>query len=276
VGIAEAMSASDATFEGNRSMSNFDRNAPVWGAGRAQQTSAVEMDQGLRSFMLGVYNNMSIGLAITGLFAVGISMLAIAGYTPTGKVAALTPLGTALYASPLKWLVMLAPLAFILFFSFRAEQMSSSSARAMFFAFAAVMGVSLSSIFVVFTGESIAKVFFITAATFGGISLYGYTTKKSLSGMGSFLIMGLIGLIIASVVNLFLASSALSFAISVIGVLVFAGLTAWDTQRLKEMYLYSDLDAESAAKLSVNGALSLYLNFVNMFQMLLSLFGNRE
>ena len=257
-------------------MSNFDRNAPVWGAGRAQQTSAVEMDQGLRSFMLGVYNNMTIGLAITGLAAIGISMLAIAGVSPTGKVTALTPLGQALYLSPLKWVVMLAPLAFILFFSFKAESMSSSSARAMFFAFAAVMGVSLSSIFVVYTGESITKVFFITAATFGALSLYGYTTKKSLSAMGSFLIMGLIGLVIASVVNIFLQSSALSFAVSAIGVLVFAGLTAWDTQRLKEMYLYSDMDAESAAKLSVNGALSLYLNFINMFQMLLSLFGSKQ
>jgi FtsH-binding integral membrane protein len=257
-------------------MSNFDRNAPVWGAGRAQQTSAVEMDQGLRSFMLGVYNNMSIGLAITGLAAIGISMLAIAGVSPTGKVTALTPLGQALYLSPLKWVVMLAPLAFILFFSFKAESMSSSSARAMFFAFAAVMGVSLSSIFVVYTGESITKVFFITAATFGALSLYGYTTKKSLSAMGSFLIMGLIGLVIASVVNIFLQSSALSFAVSAIGVLVFAGLTAWDTQRLKDMYLYSDMNPEEAAKLSVNGALSLYLNFINMFQMLLSLFGSKQ
>jgi FtsH-binding integral membrane protein len=257
-------------------MSNFDRNAPVWGAGRAQQTSAVEMDQGLRSFMLGVYNNMTIGLAITGLVAIGISMLAIADVSPTGKVTQLTALGQALYLSPLKWVVMLAPLAFILFFSFKAESMSSSSARAMFFAFAAVMGLSLSSIFIVFTGESIARVFFITAAAFGGLSLFGYTTKKSLSGMGSFLIMGLSGLGIASVVNLFLASSALAFAVSVIGVLVFAGLTAWDTQRLKEMYLYSGLDQEGADKLAVNGALSLYLNFVNMFQMLLSLFGNRN
>jgi FtsH-binding integral membrane protein len=257
-------------------MSNFDRNAPVWGAGRAQQTSAVEMDQGLRSFMLGVYNNMSIGLAITGLAAIGISMLAIAGVSPTGKVTELTAFGQAIYLSPLKWVVMLAPLAFIFFFSFKAESMSAATARTMFFAFAAIMGVSMSSIFVVFTGESITKVFFITAAAFGALSLAGYTTKKSLSAMGSFLIMGLIGLMIASVVNIFLASSGLSFAISAIGVLVFAGLTAWDTQRLKEMYLYSNMDAESAAKLSVNGALSLYLNFINMFQMLLSLFGNRN
>lgn len=256
-------------------MSDFDRNAQVWGQGRVQ-TSAAELDQGLRSFMLGVYNNMTIGLAITGLFAIGISMLAIAGYSPSGKVTALTPLGDALFRSNLKWVVMFAPLAFIFFFSFKAESMSSSTARAMFFAFAAVMGVSMASIFLIFTSESIAKVFFITSASFAGLSLFGYTTKKSLSGIGSFLIMGLIGLVIASVVNIFLASSALSFAISAIGVLVFAGLTAWDTQRLKEMYLYSDLDSESAAKLSVNGALSLYLNFVNMFQMLLSLFGSRQ
>ena len=257
-------------------MSNFDRNAPVWGAGRAQQTSAVEMDQGLRSFMLGVYNNMTIGLAITGLAALAISMLAIAGYTPDGKIAGLTALGQAIYLSPLKWVVMLAPLAFIMFFSFKAENMSAASARTMFFVFAAVMGVSMSSILVVFTGASVVRVFFITAAAFGALSLVGYTTKKSLSGMGSFLIMGLIGLIIASVVNLFLASSALSFGISVLGVLIFAGLTAWDTQRLKEMYLYSNLDPESAAKLSVNGALSLYLNFINMFQMLISLLGDRR
>jgi FtsH-binding integral membrane protein len=161
-------------------------------------------------------------------------------------------------------------------FSFKAENMSASSARTMFFVFAAVMGVSMSSILVVFTGASVVRVFFITAAAFGALSLVGYTTKKSLSGMGSFLIMGLIGLIIASVVNLFLASSALAFGISVLGVLIFAGLTAWDTQRLKDMYLYSNLDPESAAKLSVNGALSLYLNFINMFQMLISLLGDRR
>jgi FtsH-binding integral membrane protein len=154
--------------------------------------------------------------------------------------------------------------------------MSASAARTMFFAFAAVMGVSLSTILIRYTGASVVQVFFITAAAFGGLSLYGYTTTKSLSGMGSFLVMGLIGLILASVVNIFLASGALGFGISVIGVLIFAGLTAWDTQRLKEMYLSSELGPEEAAKLSVNGALSLYLNFINMFQFLLSLIGNRE
>src|SRR6478736_10505825 len=165
------MSAFANGFRGTFCMSNFDRNAPVWGAGRAQQTSAVEMDQGLRSFMLGVYNNMSIGLAITGLAALGISMLAIGGVSAEGKITALTPLGQALYLSPLKWVVMLAPLAFIFFFSFKAESMSSSTARTMFFAFAAVMGVSMSSIFVVFTGASVTQVFFITAAAFGALSL---------------------------------------------------------------------------------------------------------
>lgn len=260
-------------------MSNFDRNAPAWGAGRVQQASAVEMDQGLRSFMLGVYNNMVIGLAISALFALGVNQLAVTdqanGVARLGGTY-LTAFGKLLYTTPLMWVFALAPLAFILFFSFKADSMRASTARTMFFAFAAVMGVSLSTLLIRYTGASVVQVFFITAATFGGVSLYGYTTKKALSGFGSFLIMGLIGLMIASIVNIFLASSALQFAISAIGVLVFAGLTAWDTQRLKEMYLYSDMGPEEAAKLSVNGALSLYLNFVNMFQMLLSLFGNRS
>jgi FtsH-binding integral membrane protein len=261
-------------------MSDFDRNAQVWGAGRAQQTSAAELDQGLRSFMLGVYNHMVIGLAISAVFALGINQLAVTdqanAVARVGNSIYLTAFGKLLYGTPLMWVVALAPLAFILFFSFRLEKMSAAAARTMFFAFSAVMGLSLSTLLIRYTGASVVQVFFITAATFGGLSLYGYTTQKSLSGWGSFLIMGLIGVILASLVNIFLASSALGFAISVIGVLVFAGLTAYDTQRLKEMYLYSDLDAESALKLSVNGALSLYLDFVNMFQLLLSLFGNRN
>jgi FtsH-binding integral membrane protein len=181
-----------------------------------------------------------------------------------------------LYVSPFKWVVMLAPLAFILFFSFRIDRMSAASARTMFYAFAAVMGLSLSTILVVFTKGSIVQMFFVTAAAFAGLSLFGYTTKKSLSGMGTFLIMGLIGLIIASLVNLWFQSGLMTLAISAIGVLIFAGLTAWDTQRLKEMYLYADMGVEEAQKLAINGALSLYLNFVNMFQMLLNLFGQRE
>ncbi len=255
-------------------MSNFDPNATAWGATRAQTRSAAEVDQGLRSFMLGVYNHMITGLAISGLVAMGTNMLATA--TNAAGRTVLTPIGQMLYVSPLKWVIMLAPLAFILLFTFRADKMSASSARAMFYAFAAVMGLSLSTILVVFTKGSIVQMFFVTAAAFGGLSLFGYTTKKSLSAMGSFLIMGLIGLVIASVVNIFMQSSMLTFAISAIGVLVFAGLTAWDTQRLKEMYLYGEGTAEELAKLSVNGALSLYLNFINMFQMLLNLFGQRE
>jgi FtsH-binding integral membrane protein len=253
-------------------MQPYQQNRTAWGT-TATRTQ-VEVDQGLRAFMLGVYNNMTLGLAVTGLVALGTFMLA----TTTGANGrlALTPFGQAIYLSPLKWVVILAPLAFVFFFSFRMEQMTSATARMVFLLFAAVMGLSLSSIFVVFTGQSITQVFFITAAAFGALSLYGYTTNRSLSGMGSFLIMGLFGLIIASLVNLFLASSALQFAISVIGVLVFAGLTAWDTQRLKEMYIYGNMDGETASKASIFGALSLYLNFINMFQMLLSLFGQRN
>jgi FtsH-binding integral membrane protein len=255
-------------------MSNYDPNAPVWNAGVARAGTSAEIDEGLRSFMLGVYNHMIIGLAISGLAALGTNMLATVK-TAAGKTA-LTPIGQALYVSPLKWAVILAPLAFILIFSFRIERMSASSARAMFYAFAAVMGLSLSTILVVFTGASVVKVFFITSAAFGALSLAGYTTKKSLSGMGSFLIMGLIGLVIASLVNLFMQSSMMSMVISALGVLIFAGLTAWDTQRLKEMYLYSDMSPEEAQKLSINGALSLYLNFINMFQSLMTFFGERE
>ena len=255
-------------------MSQYDPNAPVWNAGVARTGSAAEIDQGLRSFMLGVYNHMITGLAISGLVALGTNMVATT--TSAAGRAVLTPIGQMLYVSPLKWVIMLAPLAFILFFSFRIDKMSASSARAMFYAFAAVMGLSLSSILFVFTKGSVVQMFFVTAAAFGGLSLYGYTTKKSLSAMGSFLIMGLIGIIIASLANLYFQSGMMTMVISAIGVLVFAGLTAWDTQRLKEMYLYSDMDSESALKLSINGALSLYLNFVNMFQMLMNLFGQRE
>jgi hypothetical protein len=255
-------------------MSNFDPNASAWGTPYAQQRSAAEIDQGLRSFMLGVYNHMITGLALSGLVAMGVNMMAVT--TNEAGRRGLTAFGQLIYVSPLKWLVILSPLVFILGYSFLSQRMSAAGVRAFFYGFAAVMGVSLSTILVVYTSASIVQMFFVTAAAFGGLSLFGYTTKKSLSGMGSFLIMGLIGLVIASLVNLFMQSSALQFAISSIGVLVFAGLTAWDTQRLKEMYVYSNLSAEEASRISIDGALSLYLNFINMFQMLLSLFGNRE
>ena len=267
-------------------MQQYNPNPSAWG-GAGVARSQAEVDSGLRSFMLGVYNNMTLGLAVTGLVALGLSMVAFTTDASLAYQAGdravrlggqfLTPIGYALFGTPLKWAIMLAPLAFVFFFSFRMDQMSSSTARTTFLVFAAVMGLSLASIFAVFTGQSIVQVFFITAAAFGGLSLWGYTTKRSLSGMGSFLVMGLIGLIIASIVNIFLASSVMAFAISVLGVLIFAGLTAWDTQRRKEMYLYEiGGNGEAAAKASIFGALSLYLNFINMFQFLLSLFGTRQ
>lgn len=227
----------------------------------AQAQSAALFDEGLRKHMLRVYNYMGLGLVITGLVAFFVSQTP-ALYVP-------------IFQTPLKWVVMLAPLAFVFFFSFRIHAMSAATAQMAFWAFAAVMGLSLASVFLVFTGTSIARTFFITATMFGAMSLYGYTTKRDLSQFGSFLMMGLIGVIIASIVNIFLGSSALQFAISVIGVVVFVGLTAWDTQNIKEQYA-ENYDQESQQKLAVFGALSLYLNFVNLFQLLLSLTGQRE
>ncbi|MEO1694768.1 MAG: Bax inhibitor-1/YccA family protein [Pseudomonadota bacterium] len=223
-------------------------------------------DQGLRSHMLGIYNYMAGGVALTGVVAFATSMLAKSD----------PAIAQLLYASPLKWVLMLAPLGFVFFLGFRIHKMSVATAQITFWAYAALMGVSLSSIFLVFAGQSIAQVFFVTAAAFAALSVFGYTTSKDLSGWGSFLFMGLIGIIIAAVVNLFLQSSALMFAINVIGVLVFAGLTAYDTQRLKDEYYHVQGNAELMAKSSIMGALSLYLNFVNMFMMLLQLFGSGD
>jgi uncharacterized protein len=211
--------------------------------------------------MLRIYNYMGLGLVITGLVAFLVSSTP-ALYVP-------------IFSTPLKWVVMLAPLAFVFFFSFKIQTMSASTAQMTFWAFCAVMGLSLASVFLVFTGASIARTFFITATMFGATSLYGYVTKRDLSKFGSFLMMGLIGVVIASVVNIFLGSSALQFAISIIGIVVFIGLTAWDTQNIKEQYA-ENFDQESQQKLAVFGALSLYLNFVNIFQLLLSLTGQRE
>jgi uncharacterized protein len=260
-------------------MSDFDRNTVRWGQGHARAGRA-EIDLGLRSYMLGVYNNMVIGLALTGLVALGVNMFAVTtdpsqAVAHIGQHVWLTSFGAALYLSPLKWLVILAPLAFVFFFSFRINQMSASSARSLFFVFAAAMGLSISSLLLIYTGASIARAFFVTAAAFGALSLYGYTTKRDLSPMGSFLIMGLFGLIIASLVNVFVQSSGFQFALSILSVLIFSGLTAWDTQAIKEMYYASD-DYEVATKKSVNGALMLYLDFINIFQSLLYLTGSRN
>jgi hypothetical protein len=259
-------------------MSDFDRNATRWGQPYARAGRA-EIDLGLRSYMLGVYNNMVIGLALTGLVAMGVNMLAVTDQSDAvariGQHIWLSSFGAAIYLSPLKWLVILAPLAFVLFFSFRINQMSAASARTLFYVFSAAMGLSLSSILLIYTGASVARAFFITSAAFGGLSLYGYTTKRDLSPIGSFLIMGLIGLVIAGLVNLFVQSSAFQFGLSILSVLIFSGLTAWDTQAIKEMYLASD-DYEVATKKSVNGALRLYLDFINIMQSLLYLTGSRN
>lgn len=260
-------------------MASYDRN-PYARPTVGPATYDASIDQGLRSYMLQVYNYMAIGLVVTGIAALAVFNFAVTG-DATGAAAQLpdgtylTQFGVTMYASPLKWVFILAPLGFIFFLGARIGRMSLPSAQMTFWAFAAVMGISLSSILLVYTAESIARVFFITAASFGALSLYGYTTKKDLSGWGSFLFMGLIGVIIAALVNLFLQSSALQFAISVIGVLVFAGLTAYDTQRIKEMYYAGDGTLVQGRK-AIMGALSLYLNFINMFVLLLSLFGNRE
>ena len=225
------------------------------------QTRAGEYDEGLRKYMLGVYNYMTVAMVITGV---------IAYFTSTS--AAMVQL---IFGTPLVWVVMLAPLGFVLFLSFRINKMSAGTAQFTFWAYSAAMGLSLASIFLMYSLPSITKIFLITAISFAGLSLVGYTTKKDLSGMGSFLIMGLIGIIGASLVNLFLGSPALEFVISVVGVLVFAGLTAYDTQQIKNMYYAAD-SGEVVTKKSIMGALRLYLDFINLFLFLLQLFGSRE
>ncbi len=226
---------------------------------RGAETREV-FDAGLRAHMLRVYNYMASGLALTGIVA-----FAAARYGVYEQLA----------ATPLIWVVMLAPLGFIFFLSFKIQTMRASTAQTLFWAFAGLMGLSMASIFLMFTGASIARVFFITAGTFAGMSLWGYTTKRDLSGMGSFLFMGLIGIILASIVNMFIGSSALQFAVSVIGVIIFVGLTAYDTQKIKNEYAEWH-DSETSAKLAIMGALRLYLDFINLFMLLLHFFGDRR
>ncbi len=233
--------------------------------------SSAQVDQGLRSYMLGVYNYMTIGLAITGLTAIGTNMLAV---TTSNGVMQLTDFGATIYRGPLHWVVMLAPLGLILAMG---AVKSNNTLRMLFFALSALIGVSMSVIMMRYAGTSIARTFFITAASFGALSLYGYTTKRSLTGMGSFLMMGLFGIIIASIVNIFMASSAVQFAISVIGVLLFAGFTAYDTQAIKSTYLENDgYGGALNERNAIHGAVQLYLDFVNMFQFLLSIMGDRR
>jgi len=247
-------------------------------AGARVGTDAI--DAGLRAYMLRVYNYMAAGLAITGVVAYVFFMMATTNDAasavarlPSGMM--LTEFGRLIFVSPLKWVILLAPLAVVFFLSARINRMSVQGAQGTFWLYAALVGASLASIFLVYAHGSVARVFFITAAGFGGLSLYGYTTSRDLSGWGSFLVMGVIGIVLAMIVNMFLGSSALQFAISVIGVLVFSGLTAYDTQQIKEMYFQGDSELVAGQK-AIMGALRLYLDFLNLFLMMLSLFGNRE
>jgi len=260
-------------------MSDLDRNYASPFGRAAGRVDAATVDAGLRAYMLRIYNYMSIGLAITGLAALGIYMAAVTN-DPSGAAAKignafLTPFGYAMFVSPLKWLFILAPLAMVFVISAGINRLQPATAQMLFWVFSALMGISLSSIFLVYTHTSIVRVFFITAATFGALSLYGYTTQRDLTGVGSFMFMGLIGLIIASVVNIFLKSTGLDWAISIIGVVVFAGLTAYDTQSIKEMYSPMD-DGTVGGRKAVMGALRLYLDFINLFLMLLRLMGDRR
>jgi FtsH-binding integral membrane protein len=256
-------------------MSDFDRNYATARAGyRADQ---VAIDAGLRAHMIRVYNYMASGVALTGVLAwlafqmAGGSAIQVSG----GQIAGLTGFGQALFTGPLPIILLFATLGLVFFMSFRINTLSAGTALALFFVYAALLGFSLSSIFLVYSGTSITRVFFVSAATFGALSLWGYTTQRDLSAMGSFMFMGLIGIVIASLVNMFLRSSGLDWAISVIGVLVFAGLTGWDTQRIKEMYSPMD-DGTVAGRKAVMGALSLYLDFINLFLMMLRLMGDRR
>ncbi len=235
---------------------------PRWTVRPAVGAAQADVDVGLREYMLRIYNYMASGLALTGIVAYV--------FAQSGMYAQVA-------ATPLIYLIMLAPLGFVMVMSFGIQRMQASTAQLLFWLFAGVMGLSLASIFLVFTGASIARVFFITAGTFAAMSLYGYTTKRDLTQFGSFLMMGLIGIIIASIVNIFIASSALQFAISVIGVIVFVGLTAYDTQSIKQQYYELQYaDGQTASKTAIMGALRLYLDFINLFMMLLQLLGVRR
>jgi FtsH-binding integral membrane protein len=256
-------------------MSDYDRNVAAFPGARTGASVAV--DAGLRAHMIRVYNYMTGAVGLTGVVswltyqAAGGDAIQIVGRSITG----LTPFGQLVMGGFTPIVLMLATLGLVMFISFRIDRLQYTTAFGLFMLYAALLGAALSTVFVQYTGVSITRVFFISAASFGAMSLYGYTTQRDLSPIGSFLIMGLIGLVIASIVNIFLASSALSFAISAIGVLVFAGLTAWDTQKIKEMYNVYD-DGTVAGRKAVMGALTLYLDFINLFLMMLRLFGDRR
>ena len=245
--------------------------------GQTRATTRAEsgaIDQGLRSYMLKIYNYMATGILVTGFVALFLFKYSVVT-NDAGSITGLTNLGNAIYNSALMWVIAFAPLGIVLWMSFGLAKMSASKAQTLFWVFAGLMGASLSSIFMVYTGVSISRVFFITAATFATMSLYGYTTKSDLTKLGSFLMMGLIGIIIASIVNIFLKSTQLEFIVSLLGVIIFVGLTAYDTQKIKEMY-FDGGDSETMAKKSIMGALTLYLDFINLFVMLLRFFGDKR
>jgi len=256
-------------------MSDFDRNIAT--ARTGYRTDQVAIDAGLRAYMIRVYNYMGVGVALTGVVywltyqAAGGDAIQVAGNRITG----LTAFGQAIFGGPLTIVLFVGTLGLVFFLSFRINRLQPGTALGLFMLYAGLLGLMLSSIFLSYTGTSITRVFFISAASFGALSLYGYTTQRNLSPIGSFLIMGLFGLIIAMLVQMWLQSPGLNFAISVIGVLIFAGLTAWDTQQIKEMYDVND-DGTVAGRKAVMGALRLYLDFINLFLMMLRLFGDRR
>jgi FtsH-binding integral membrane protein len=235
---------------------------------RPYASDAVGYNAGLRSFMLGTYRYMTIGLLLTAIVSYAVSLLSI-------QDGQLTNLGNMLFNSPLKWVVLLAPLGIVFFLSFRVHAMSFAAAQTTFWVYAALNGIALATIFMVYSPMAILKTFLVTSIMFGGMSIYGYTTKRDLTGIGNFLIMGVWGLLVAGIVNIFMQSPAIDFAVSAIAVLIFTGLTAYDTQKLKEVY-YEVNGSEMVGKASIMGALTLYLDFINIFIHLLRLFGNRE
>ena len=251
-------------------MSDYDRNVAARGFGAAR---AVAIDAGLRAYMIRVYNYMAAGVALTGVVAWLTFNAAV--QTTAGGALTLTSFGQTLYGGPVVIVLFLATLGLVFFMSFRIQTLQPSTALMLFLVYAGLLGVMLSSVFLTYTHGSIARTFFISAASFGALSLYGYTTQRDLSPVGSFLTMGLFGLILAMLVNMFLKSSGLDFAISAIGVLIFAGLTAWDTQKIKEMYSVND-DGTVAGRKAVMGALTLYLDFINLFLFLLRFLGDRR
>jgi len=252
-------------------MSDFDRNLAARGFGGARATV---IDEGLRAYMMRVYNYMAAGVALTGVVA-WFTYNAAVITNAAGQITGLTPFGSAIFGGPVTLILFLGTLGIVFFISFRISSLQPSTALMLFMGYAALLGLMLSSVFLAYTQTSITRTFFITAASFGALSLYGYTTQRDLSPIGAFLVMGLFGLILAMVVNIFLGSQGLTFAISVIGVLIFAGLTAWDTQRIKEMYNVND-DGTMVGRKAVMGALTLYLDFINLFLFLLRFMGDRR